>query len=105
MAKINFISMTCLRKQDVTGKDEPELLVDGKLIWNEVMEKKQTVSLIPLFEDFNGRESITLTLREHNSPTNHRVIGTKTVRAGHPDPQPVDFKTSGAHYQLYYSLT
>ncbi len=104
MAKINLVSLRCVRRQDVTGKDEPEILIDGFSKWYGVVGKGETVPLRPVFEDFGGRQSVTLTLRERNGPSN-KVIGTRRVTAGHPDPQPVDFKTSGAHYELRYTLT
>ena len=102
MAKITLTKLTCERKQDVTGKDEPEIWLDGKKKWDGVMKKGETVVLIPLFEDFE--DSIKVELKERN-PNSSKLLGTKTVTAGRPDPQPVDFKTSGAHYQLVYSLT
>ena len=104
MARINFVSVKCERQQDVTGLDELEILIDGSLFLGPMaINKNETLPLTPKFWDFDG--SITLTLREHNSPTSHKVIGTRTVTAGNPDPQPVDFKTSGAHYELTYTLT
>jgi len=43
-------------------------------------------------------------VKERN-PNNTKTLGTKTIYAGQPDPQPVHFKTSGAHYELTYSLS
>lgn len=101
MARINFTSLKCVKKQDVTGSDEPEVWVDGKKKWNGVMKKGATAVLIPLFEDFD--ETVKVEIRERN-PNSFKSLGTKTVTAGQPDPQPVDFKTSGAHYELTYSV-
>lgn len=102
MARINFISLKCVRKQDVTGKDEPEIWLDGKKRWDGVMKKGETAVLMPLFEDFE--ESIKVELKERN-PNKSKLLGTKTVWADRPEPQPVDFKTAGAHYELVYSVT
>jgi hypothetical protein len=102
MARINFISLKCVRKQDVSGKDEGEIWVDGKKKWDGVFKKGETAVLIPLYSDFE--ESIKVEVKERN-PNDSKLLGTKTVYAGQPDPQPVDFKTSGAHYELTYSLS
>jgi hypothetical protein len=101
MATINFISVKCVRMQDVTGSDELELWLDSKKRWDGVMKKGETAVLIPPSEEFE--DSIKVELKERN-PNSSKLLGTKTVEAGHPDPQPVDFKTSGAHYELTYSL-
>src|SRR5215475_7544764 len=101
MATINFISVKCVRMQDVTGSDELELWLDSQKRWDGVMKKGETAVLIPLSEDFE--DTIKVELKERN-PNSSKLLGTKTVEAGHPDPQPVDFKTSGAHYELVYSL-
>jgi len=102
MARINFTSLKCVRMQDVSGYDEMELWVDGSKKWDGAMKKGETKVLIPLYEDFD--DSVKLELKERN-PNSFKLLGTKTVEAGHPDPQPIEFKTSGAHYELVYSLT
>jgi hypothetical protein len=102
MARINFTSLKCVRKQDVSGKDEAEIWVDGKKKWDGVFKKGETAVLIPLYADFE--DEVELELKERN-PNDFELLGTKTVYAGQPDPQPVDFKTSGAHYELTYSLS
>lgn len=104
MTMINFVSLRCVRKQDMMGKDEPELLVDGTCIWNGVIKKDETLPLQPLGEEFNERDAMVITLRERDERRGPKVIGTKTVRVGHADLQPVDFKTSGAHYELRYTV-
>ncbi len=102
MATISFVSLKCVRMQDVSGSDEPEIWLDGEKRWDGVMRKGETKVLIPLFQDFD--DSIKVELKERN-PNSFKLLGTKMVQAGHPDPQPVDFKTSGAHYELSYKLT
>lgn len=81
MARINFTSLKCVRKQDVTGKDEPEIWLDGKKKWDGVMKKGETVVLIPLFEDFE--DSIKVELKERN-PNSTKLLGTKTARPAGP---------------------
>ena len=102
MATISFVSVKCVRMQDVTGSDELEIWLDSAIKWNGVMKEGETKVLTPLSQNFD--DSIKVELKERN-PNSFKLLGTKTVEAGHPDPQPVDFKTSGAHYELVYSLT
>jgi len=101
MSAINLVSLKCVRKQDVVGKDEPEIWLDGKKEWNGVMKKGETKVLVPLSIEFD--ESIKVEIKERN-PDSFKLLGTKTVSANRSDPQPVDFKTAGAHYELTYTV-
>ena len=42
MARVKFNSLKCIRKQDVTGSDEPHIWVNGVDKWNFVMKKGET---------------------------------------------------------------
>ncbi|HLT03049.1 MAG TPA: hypothetical protein VK001_12760, partial [Geminicoccaceae bacterium] len=102
MARINFTSLKCVRKQDVVGKDEAEIWIDDEKKWDGVFKKGETAVLIPLYAEFD--KTVKVQVKERN-PNNTKTLGTKTIYAGQPDPQPVHFKTSGAHYELTYSLS
>lgn len=42
MAKLTITKLHCERKQDVTGKDEPEIFVAGQSVWSGKMGKGET---------------------------------------------------------------
>jgi hypothetical protein len=102
MAKLALTSLHCTRKQDVTGSDEPRILVNGVVAWSGVMKKGETENLVPTTVDFVDVAEVKL--QEMNG-TNFKQIGaTLTIKAGSAAAQPAVFKTSGAHYELYYNV-
>ena len=98
MSTITFTTLECIRKQDVTGKDEPHLIVDGVDLWDGVLDKGDTE---PVGRSKNFDGSMTVTLKEKN-PNSWKTIGTVTITTGRV--APAVFKTSGAHYQLWYTI-
>lgn len=99
MSTITFTQLHCLRKQDVIGKDEPRLFVDGVDVWNGVISKEERKP-VNRTRQFDG--AVTVVLKEDNPPNKSKTLGTVTIRKG--DVGPAVFKTSGAHYELYYSI-
>jgi hypothetical protein len=103
MATLELTSLHCIRRQDLNGDDEPRIKVDGAVVWNGVMNKGESRNLRPTAVEFDS--SATVKLEEMNG-TNPKQIGTvATIRDGSGNPQPVVFKTSGAHYELYYEVS
>lgn len=98
-ATIKFNSLECVRQQDVTGSDEPHLYLDGVDTWDGVMKKGDTRSL-NFSRSFDG--AMTVTLKEKN-PSSWKTIGTVVIETG--EPSPAVFKTSGAHYELHYTVS
>ena len=98
---LNITKVTCLRKQDVTGVDEAEIWLDGHLRWGNTMKKNQSRDL-SLHQDFV--DSIAVEIKERN-PNSSKSLGTRTVEGTNPGQGPLDFKTSGANYELVYDVT
>lgn len=103
MATLELTSLHCKRKQDVTGKDEPRITVDGNEKWSGVMEKDETKNLVPTNIPFTGKVVVRLDEMNGDNPT--PIGGALVVSSTGAGPQPHDFKTSGAHYQLYYRVS
>jgi hypothetical protein len=103
MATLELTELHCVRKQDVTGSDEPRIKVNGAVVWNGAMKKGDTRNLRPTSVGFSG--SATVKLEEMNG-SNAKLIGTAaTIRDTAGNAQPVVFKTSGAHYELYFEVS
>ena len=103
MATLFLTSLHCERKQDVVGKDEPRIVVNDDVAWGpDAMEKNQTKNLIPASVPFDDEAEVKL--QEMNGSTPKQIGATHTIRADRPSAQPAVFKTSGAHYELYYRV-
>jgi hypothetical protein len=102
MATLELISLYCHRKQDVSGKDEPRLKVDGDVIWNGVMEKGSDRNLRDTSVPFE--DSTKVKLEEMNGDKPKQIGAEATIReSGNPDS--VQFKTSGAWYELFFEVS
>jgi hypothetical protein len=102
MATLHLNSLTCLRQQDVTGVDEWEIEVDGKKVANGTVDKGETDRInqaVPV------SSSVKIAVFEANSKNSKQIGKTVELNVAFPAPSPLDFKTSGAHYELAYSLT
>jgi hypothetical protein len=102
MATLQLTSLHCQRKQDVTGADEPRIVVDGKVAWRGVMNKGDTENLVPTNVPFDDVAEVKL--QEMNGDKAKQIGATIEISATQPSAQPAVFKTSGAHYELYYSI-
>ena len=100
MTTLNLTKLTCNRKQDVTGEDEIEIWLDGHLRWNNTMKKNQSRDL-SLRQDF--LDSIAVEIKERN-PNSAKSLGMRPIEAHNPGQSPLDFKTSGADYELRYDV-
>lgn len=102
MATLNLTSLTCLRRQDLTNNDEPQIVVDGKVKWNGVIKKGQTVNLVPTNVSIGTVAKVVL--NELDGKKSKQIGQEAQIDVEHPGAQPLVFKTSGAHYELFYSL-
>lgn len=102
MATLELVSLHCHRKQDVSGKDEPRLKVDGVMVWNGVMNKDDDASLRPTTADFEDTASVVL--EEMNGDNPKKIGATATIRES-GNPTSVHFKTSGAWYELFFEVS
>jgi len=101
-ATLKLSTLKCIRKQDITGMDEPLLKVNGKQEWNGVMGKgdSKPVNISVDFLDF-----ATVALEELDGGKGKPLGTAVEVPADRPETRTVDFKTSGAHYELTYTVT
>lgn len=103
MTTIHVTQLQCVRKQDVTGNDEAVIFLNAQDMGVWPMSKGQVRPFSPhLSKTFNG--SINLELKERNGLNKYTPLGSALVSASNPGPQPVEFKTAGAHYHLWYHL-
>jgi hypothetical protein len=100
-ATLELTTLKCVRRQDLEGSDEPRIKVNGKDEWDSVMAKgdSKSVNITVDFVDF-----ATVTLDEMNGNRAKQIGSTVEIPADRPETRTVDFKTSGAHYQLTYTV-
>lgn len=96
---IKFTSIQCERQQDITGSDETYLYLDGVENWNGAMKKGDSRTL-NISKSFDG--TVQAEVKEKN-PSSWKSLGNVTIVNGFNSP--AEFKTSGAHYKLYFSIS
>ena len=101
MATLELVTLECHRQHDITGLDEPKIIVDGVTVWNRAIDKGAKADLRPTSVHFTGRAEVTL--EEVSNGKSKQIGGRATIREN-GNPPAVDFKTSGTHYVLYYDL-
>ena len=103
MASIKITTVKCIRKQDVSGKDEPRLYIAGQQVWDAKMGKGD--DLHPnVSRDFSN--SVLVELKEQNNNKSEKSLGRWTVAdtptpAGNP---PLTATSSGYHYEVYFDV-
>lgn len=103
MATLELTSLTCVRKQDVTGSDEPRILVNGDVVWNGSMQKDETENLVPTNIPFADVADVKL--QEMNGNNAKQIGGSVIIQDDPVSARKAIFKTSGAHYELWYKVT
>jgi|Tabmets5t2r1_1033131.scaffolds.fasta_scaffold06108_7 hypothetical protein len=106
MATLNLTSLRCNRKRDITGKDEPRLTVNDEVVWGgggQKIEKGQTIRL-GLEVDFEDVANVRLDEMNSSGDDPHQIGSTVAIRVDRPG-SPVEFGTSGAHYELHYFVS
>jgi hypothetical protein len=102
MATLELVTLECHRQHDITGLDEPKIIVDGITVWNHAMDKGTKKDLRPTSVQFNGRAEVTL--EEVSNGKSKQIGGQVTVRES-GNPPSVDFKTSGTWYELFFEVS
>jgi len=103
MASIKITTVKCIRKQDISGKDEPRLYIGGLQVWEAKMGKGD--SLHPnLSRSFS--DNVLVELKEQNNNKNEKSLGRWTVSdtptaTGNP---PLTASSSGYHYEVYFDV-
>lgn len=101
MANLELKALRCIRRQDVTGKDEPRIKVGGVAVWNGVVSKDGSVD-IGVSVPFEERVSV---IAEEMNNTKPKQIGAAVVVRESGNPQFLTFKTSGAWYEVDFDVT
>lgn len=101
MAILKLKSLRCIRKQDVTGKDEPRLKVDGVAVWNGVVAEGGTVDI-----GWEGEfQAMATVIAEETNDAKPRQIGAAAHVFQSGNPPFLTFKTSGAWYEVDFEVT
>jgi hypothetical protein len=103
MATLHLTTIQCHRKHDVAGDDEPELKVKGGRVWNGVMNTNQRDVLpVGVTRPFEG--STTVTLHEVTNGKSTQIGGAFPVKET-GNPASMQFKTSGTHYEVFFTVS
>lgn len=103
MATLHLNTIRCHRKHDLSGNDEPELKVKGALVWNGVMNNNQ-LSVLPVGVDRNFENTTTVTLHEVTNGKSTQIGGAFPVKET-GNPSSMQFKTSGTHYEVFFTVS
>src|SRR5438552_2930137 len=101
MATLQLVTLECHRKHDITGLDEPKIIVDGTTVWNGAMSKGAKANLGPTVVHFSGRTEVRL---EEESNGDATQIGDEFTVRESGNPPSVSFKTSGTWYELFFEV-
>jgi len=101
MANLKLKTLRCIRKQDITGKDEPRIKVEGQAVWNGVVSKDGSVN-IGVDIAFTGQASVTA---EEMNNTKPKQIGDAVLVRETGNPKFMTFKTSGCWYEVDFEVT
>lgn len=100
MAKITLTKLTCERKQDVTGQDEPVLYIAGQEVWEGKMGKGDTrYPNEPRYFD----HSVHVELKERNK-NKYKPLGSWTIRDDAEGEKMLTASSSGYHYKVWYEV-
>jgi hypothetical protein len=101
MATLELKTLRCIRRKDLTGKDEPRIKVDGDPVWNGVVAKDGSVA-IDVTAAFDGEVSV---IAEEMNNTKPKQIGAAVLVRESGNPKFLTFKTSGAWYEVDFEVT
>lgn len=101
MATLELKTLRCIRKQDITGKDEPRIKVGGTQVWNGVVAKDGTVD-IGANVTFEDQVSVIAEEMNNSKP---KQIGAAVIVRESGNPTFLTFKTSGAWYEVDFEVT
>ncbi len=101
MATLELKTLRCIRRKDLTGKDEPRIKVDGDPVWNGVVAKDGSVA-IDVTAAFEGEVSV---IAEEMNNTKPKQIGAAVLVRESGNPKFLTFKTSGAWYEVDFEVT
>jgi hypothetical protein len=101
MATLNITEVKCIRKQDVTGSDEPEIYIGGLRVWEGKMGKGD-VKHPNVSRGFS--DSVLLELKERNN-NSVKSLGKWTISDTPTSGTPTLTATSsGFHYEVEHTV-
>jgi hypothetical protein len=103
VADITITKVHCIRKQDISGEDEPLLYLAGQFVWEGKMDKddweypNETRGFSP---------TIVVALKEKtgSSRTNAKTLGSWTVTDTAATNKKLTASSSGYHYEVFYNV-
>jgi len=101
MANLKLKTLRCIRRQDLTGSDEPRIKVDDRQVWNGVVKKDDSV---PIGVNVRFDDYVRVVAEEMNN-SNPKQIGNDVIVRKSGNPKVLTFKTSGAHYEVDFEVT
>jgi hypothetical protein len=101
MATLELKTLRCIRKQDITGKDEPRIKVDGVPVWNGAVTKNGSID-IGITISFEEQANV---IAEEMNNTKPKQIGAAVVVRESGNPKFMTFKTSGTWYEVDFEVT
>ena len=101
MATLELKTLRCIRRKDLTGKDEPRIKVDGDAVWNGVVAKDSSVT-IGVTVPFENQVNV---IAEEMNNTKSKQIGAAVIVRESGNPKFLTFKTSGAWYEVDFEVT
>ena len=108
-SQLNLQTLKCIRRHDLTNKDEFEIWIDGNKWYASVIDKDQSIKVPDnkAMCAFSGKAKVEL--YEASGRADHvtqKQIGTSyKITETNPPLSPMDFKTTGTHYTLSFSVT
>lgn len=103
MAFIELDTLECVRKQDLTGNDEPRIKLDNVVRWGPGKMKKGEIDTVNKKVKFSG--SVDVELEEMDGNKSKKIGPSLIVQDNVAHNKVHDFSTSGAHYKLTYAVT
>jgi hypothetical protein len=103
MATLHLNTIRCHRKHDIAGDDEPVLKVKGVTVWNGVMNTNR-LQLLNVSETSKFEGSTTVSLHEETNGKSTQIGGAFPVKEK-GNPASMQFKTSGTHYEVFFTVS
>jgi hypothetical protein len=106
MPRLDLDWLTCERKQELVGKDEIKVTVNGREVFNRKMARGQRERCDHM-EEFDAGDLVAVTVEERDG-ARYKLIGpvqhfsSGEAGSGQHDR---DFSTSGTKYVLSYEVT
>lgn len=101
MPTLKITKLHCIRKQDISGKDEPVIDIGGQFAWEGKMGKGDWKYPNEVRE-FNP--SIKVDLKEKDQRSS-KLLHSWTISNVATSNKKLTASSSGYHYELYYDVT